>query len=203
VPNWAHKKSTCMTQQLILASSSKPRQLLLQRLRIPFVIAPSHVDETPLLNENPTDMVLRLAKEKAYAVTNQFPNAVFIGADQVGLLENTILGKPLNHDNAIKQLTFLSGKLVRFLIGLCVLDTKNNTEQVSLETYDVYFRELTLTMIENYLKKESALECAGSFKAEGLGITLVERFSGNDFTALIGLPLIKLTQMLEHAKMVF
>ena len=189
--------------KLILASSSKPRQLLLQRLQVPFTVAPSHIDETPLRNENPSDMVVRLAKEKATEVANQFSDALIIGADLVGLLENTILGKPLTHENAIKQLAFVSGKHVRFLIGLCLLDTKNKTEQLSLETYDVYFRPLTLPMSENYLNKESALECAGSFKAEGLGITLVEKFVGNDFTALIGLPLIKLTHMLEQANYPF
>lgn len=188
-----------MTQQLVLASTSKPRQLLLQRLQIPFTVAASGVDETPLTNENPTAMVLRLAKEKAHAVKNQFPNALIIGVDQVGILDNTVLGKPLTQENAIKQLTQVSGKMVRFLIGLCLLNTGNNTEQLTLETYDVYYRQLTLPMIENYLKKESALECAGSLKAEGLGITLVEKFAGNDFTALIGLPLIKLTQLLEQA----
>ncbi|MBV8802487.1 MAG: septum formation inhibitor Maf [Gammaproteobacteria bacterium] len=187
-----------MNKQLILASSSKPRKMLLQRLQIPFVVSPSHIDETMRPDENPTEMVLRLAQEKAYAVSNQFSNALIIGSDQVGCIEGHILGKPLTYENAIKQLTLVSNKRVNFLIGLCVLDTENNTRQVALETFDVQFRVLTRKMIENYLEKENALECAGSFKAEGLGVTLVEKLIGDDYTALIGLPLIRLTRMLEH-----
>jgi len=186
-----------MNKQLILASSSKPRQMLLQRLQIPFLVAPSYIDETMRPDEHPSDMVLRLAQEKAYAVSNQFPNAIIIGSDQVGCVEGHVLGKPLTYENAIKQLTLVSNKCVNFLIGLCVLNTENNTRQISLEKFDVQFRKLTRKMIENYLEKENVLACAGSFKAEGLGVTLAEKLIGDDYTALIGLPLIRLTRMLE------
>jgi septum formation protein len=187
-----------MNRQLILASSSKPRQMLLQRLQIPFLVAPSHIDETMRPDENPSDMVLRLSQEKAYAVSNQFSNAIIIGSDQVGCIDGHVLGKPLTYENAIKQLTLVSNKRVQFLIGLCVLNTADNTRQLALETFDVQFRELTTKMIENYLENENALECAGSFKAEGLGVILAEKLIGDDYTALIGLPLIRLTRMLEH-----
>ena len=172
--------------------------MLLQRLQVPFQVAPSHIDETMRPDENPTEMVLRLAQEKAYAVSNQFANAIIIGSDQAGYIDGHVLGKPLTYENAIKQLMLVSNRRVHFLIGLCVLNTADNTRQMALETFDVQFRELTPRMIENYLEKENALECAGSFKAEGLGVTLAEKLIGDDYTALIGLPLIRLTRMLEH-----
>lgn len=170
---------------------------MLQRLHIPFEIIPSHLDETPLPGESPIEMVQRLAEQKARAVAT--PNALIIGADQVGVLENEILCKPLTRENALEQLQRASGKRVRFLIGLCLLDTRNDTTQIVLETFDVVFRQLSLEMIETYLEKEDALQCAGSFKAEGMGVTLVDEFDGKDFSALIGLPLIRLTRMLETA----
>jgi septum formation protein len=184
---------------LILASTSAPRKLLLERLCIPFEYVAPNVNETPLDHETPNEMVVRLAKEKAEAVAMQFPDSVIIGADQVGVLDNTILGKPLTHDKAIVQLQQLSGKTVTFSIGLCVLNTVNNNQQVLLENFTVVYRTLSQEMIENYLQKESVLNCAGSFKVEGLGIALVEKLIGADYTALIGLPLIQLIRMLEQA----
>lgn len=186
-------------QPLILASTSKPRQMLLQRLQIPFTVAAPDVDETPASNEKPPELVMRLAIEKAKAVAHQFPHAQIIGADQVGCIHDKILSKPLTYENAVTQLQLVSGQRVRFYIGMCLLNADDNTQQTVLETFDVYFRDLTVTMIKNYLEKEKALECAGSFKAEGLGITLVEKFEGDDYTALIGLPLIQLTKLLHKA----
>lgn len=188
-------------RQLILGSSSKPRQLLLKRLQIPFTIAEPNIDETQLTGETPTQLVLRLAKQKAKKIAETFPDAIIIGADQVGVLQGSVLGKPLTHANAVKQLHSMSGNNVEFFIGLCLLDAKNQTHQLSLEKFSVTFRKLTSQMIENYLKKEDALQCAGSFKAEGLGIALVEEFHDTDFSALIGLPLIRLTNMLEKIGM--
>ena len=185
--------------KLILASTSQPRKMLLERLLIPFDIVAPDVDETPILNESPRDLVLRLAEAKAKKVAQQYPDALIIGADQVGVFDNKIVGKPLTLDNAKKQLHEMSGKKIIFYIGLCLLDAKNNTQQLALETFDVVYRALTAPMIEAYLKKEQPLQCAGSCKAEGLGITLIEAFEGKDFSALIGLPLIRLTQMLEQA----
>lgn len=185
--------------KIILASSSKPRQTLLRKLQLPFEITIPDVDETPHPGEDPAQLVQRLAEKKAFAVVKNHPNTIIIGADQVGVLDDTILCKPMQHAKAVQQLQSMSGKQVRFYIGLCVLNSANQTHETVLETFDVMFRELTLSMIEHYLKKEHALHCAGSFKAEGLGIALVKEFHGSDFTALVGLPLIRLTAMLESA----
>jgi septum formation protein len=187
-----------MIKQLILASSSKPRQSLLQRLQIPFEISVPDVDETPLPNETPSQLVIRLAEKKARAVAEKFPNAIIIGADQVGVLNDQIQGKPHTYENATKQLQQASGKRMRFFIGLCVMDTHAQTHQIALEEFDVIYRKLSENMIEKYLQKEQPFECAGSCKAEGLGIALIQEFQGTDFTALIGLPLIRLVSMLEH-----
>jgi len=186
-------------RQLVLGSTSKPRQALLQRLQIPFEISAPDVDETPHQNEMPKELVLRLAKDKAEVVAKKYPDAIIIAADQVGVLDNRILGKPGNHETAVKQLQAASGKRMQFFIGLCVLDARNNTSQLTVETFDVVYRHLTISMIENYLQKEQPYECAGSCKAEGLGIALIEAFEGKDFTALIGLPLIKLVTLLNQA----
>lgn len=186
-----------MTRQLILGSSSKPRQALMQRLKLPFEIGIPDVDETPLPDETAQQLVLRLAEVKARKVAKQYPNAVIIGVDQVGMLNEEILCKPMTNTNAIQQLQKMSGKEIEFFIGLCVFDAKNQMIQTELETFSVTFRNLTLSMIENYLQKEEVLHCAGSFKAEGLGIALVQEFHDTDFSALIGLPLIRLIRMLK------
>ena len=188
-----------MTRQLILGSTSQPRRELLQRLQIPFEICAPDLDETPLENETPKELVLRLAEAKARKVAESFSDALIIGADQVGVIDNTIQGKPLTYDKAVQQLTAASGKRMQFFIGLCVLDARKNISQIALEEFDVIYRDLTLPMIENYLKKETPFQCAGSCKAEGLGIALINEFSGKDFTALIGLPLIRLVNLLENA----
>jgi septum formation protein len=185
-------------QKLILASSSKPRLSLLQRLQIPFDVVVPDVDETPLPHETPSQLVVRLAEKKARAVADKHPDALIIGADQVGVLRNEIQGKPHTYENAVKQLQQASGQRMRFFIGLCVLDAKTATHQMALEEFDVIYRQLTQTMIEKYLQKEQPFECAGSCKAEGLGIALIHEFQGTDFTALIGLPLIRLVNLLEH-----
>jgi len=183
---------------LVLASTSPFRQALLQRLQLPFETFNPNVDESSQLNENPKDLVQRLAILKAQAAQSSYPNALIIGSDQVAVVENQILGKPLTHDKAVEQLAFLSGKKVVFQTGLCVLNTKTKETLVDLISFTVKFRSLNLEKIENYLHKEPAYNCAGSFKSESLGIALVESMEGNDPNALIGLPLIRLIQMLEH-----
>jgi septum formation protein len=185
-------------KQLVLGSTSKPRQLLLERLQIPFEIADPGVDETPLPREMPEQMVLRLAEEKARAVAVKYPNAIIIGADQVGTLEHHVLGKPLTHETAVKQLEKMSGQCVRFVGGLCIFDAQNQKTLTSLDITDVIFRTLTREMIENYLLKEKPYNCAGSAKIEGLGISLVHEVRAKDPTALIGLSLISLTHLLEQ-----
>jgi septum formation protein len=186
------------SKQLILSSTSKPRKLLLERLLIPFEIADPGVDETPIDGESPEKMVQRLAEEKARAVANIYPNAIIIGADQVGTLGQQILGKPMTHENAVKQLEQMSGQHVRFLSGMCVFDAENQKALVALDITDILFRTLTRSMIENYLLKETPYHCAGSAKVEGLGISLIQELQANDPTAIIGLPLINLTSMLEQ-----
>jgi septum formation protein len=185
--------------QLILSSSSPARRALLARLPIAFLSTSPNVDETPLPGENVKTMVLRLAELKARISAREHDRALIIGCDQVGTLDDTILCKPLTHQNAVKQLRLVSGKTVRFFTAICLLDTRNNQIQTAIETYDVHFRELSDAMIESYLRKEQPYQCAGSFQAEGLGVMLIDKFHGDDYTALIGLPLIRLVQMLEKA----
>lgn len=183
---------------LILGSSSPARRALLERLHLPFTVVPPHIDETAQPGETANRLVTRLALEKAQAIATRHPNALIIGCDQVGTLEENILCKPLTHANAIQQLNMMSGNRVRFYTALCLLDANTHQYQIAVEIYDVFFRKLTSGMIENYLMQEEALQCAGSFQAEGLGITLIKKFAGDDYTALIGLPLIRLVTMLNH-----
>jgi septum formation protein len=187
-------------QELVLASTSKPRQLLLQRLQIPFTIAASDVDETPLPAESAKDLVQRLALAKATAVSSQFSNALIIGADQVAVVDGEIFGKPHILATAREQLLAASGKRMEFFIGLCLLDAVTQRSEVVLEKFDVIYRQLTPTLIDNYLRQEQPLACAGSCQADGLGIILIQEFQGLDFTALIGLPLIRLTSLLQTFK---
>ncbi len=189
---------TTFTRQLILSSSSPARRALLGRLQIPFIATSPDIDETPLPNEPVDKMVQRLAVAKAQKSALTYPDAVIIGSDQVGILDQEILCKPLTHENAVKQLTKMSGKTIRFYTSLCLLDAKTGQSQLAVETYDVMFRELTAQMIDEYLEKEQPFHCAGSFQAEGLGVMLIRKFAGDDYTALIGLPLIRLVNMLEQ-----
>lgn len=188
-------------KKLILASSSPARQMLLSRLRIPFTTLSPDIDESQLPDENVNDMLIRLAIAKAKACADSHPDSLIIGSDTIGTLDNSILCKPLTFENAVTQLKQVSGKKVRFMTSLCLLDTATNQHQTSIDTYDVYFRELSDETIHHYIRTESPLQCAGCFQAEGLGIALIERFDGNDYTALIGLPLIQLVTMLNTAGM--
>lgn len=184
-------------RQFILGSSSPARRMLMERLRIPFTVAAPDIDESPRENEPADKLVLRLAEEKARKIAAQFPNAIVISCDQVGILDDHIVSKPNTHTNAVWQLQKASEQNIRFLTGLCVLDTQTHHLQLAVETYYVQFRSLSAETIEAYLHKEKPYACAGSFHIEGLGITLVEKLQGDDYTALIGLPLIRLTSMLN------
>lgn len=185
--------------QLILASSSIYRKELLARLKVPFDTYSPEIDESRLDNESIHDMVERLSRAKAQAALAKYPHAVCIGSDEVAGLEETILGKPGTHENAIAQLTQMSGKQVIFYTGVCVSAPLKNYEVYHLSTTAITFRDLTQEMIENYLHKEKPYHSAGSFKSETLGSALINRFESDDPTAIIGLPLIKLSQMLEEA----
>jgi len=182
--------------QIVLASTSPYRRALLERLSLPFEIAAPDADETPQENENPHELVARLSEAKARAIAAQFPNALVIGSDQVAVLNQQILGKPGNHENAIQQLRAASGNRVDFLTGLCLLNTRTQNCHVKVVPYSVVFRTLSNAQIEQYLLKDKPYNCAGSFKSEGLGICLFEKMEGDDPNALIGLPLIELTNML-------
>ncbi len=187
-----------MKQTLILASSSVYRRELLQKLQIPFSCVSPHVDETPLADEKPHETALRLCKEKAQKVGQEYPHALIIGCDQVATLDGEQLGKPLNHKNATKQLQMMRGREVTFYSALCLYNAATGSMQAENVPYLVRFRDLTDAQIENYLNKEQPYHCAGSAKSEGLGIALIERMIGEDPNALIGLPLIKLITMLQN-----
>jgi len=185
--------------QLILASSSRYRKELLSRLCIPFICMAPDVDETPLANETAPALVKRLACAKAEAIALQTTDSLVIGSDQVAVSGSAILTKSGNHENARRQLQSVSGHEVVFYTGLCVIATETRAIQSAVVPYSVSFRQLSDTQIDNYLYQEQPYDCAGSFKAEGLGISLFEKMQGDDPTALIGLPLITLTSMLTQA----
>lgn len=184
--------------QLVLASTSPFRKQLLERLGLPFVTAAPDVDESPQENESPAHLVARLAEAKARAVAKQFPSALIIGSDQTATINGTLLNKPGTHENAVQQLRLCAGHTVTFHTGLCLLKAARGTVQVEVIPFRVHFRQLDETQIENYLRREQPYHCAGSFKSEGLGIALFERLEGDDPTALVGLPLIRLARMLEN-----
>jgi len=185
------------SQPLILASTSIYRSQLLSTLQIPFQTAAPDVDETPLPGESAEQTSLRLSRVKAQVVAERFPDALIIGSDQVALLEGKQLGKPLNHDNAVKQLRSMRGKSVTFFTALSLLNAANGEMQTDVAITKVNFRDLSDDAIERYLLKEQPYHCAGSAKSEGLGIALIDRIEGDDPNALIGLPLILLVGMLE------
>lgn len=182
--------------QLVLASTSPFRKQLLNKLSIPFETASPDCDETPFSNERPEDLVKRLAKEKAESCHTNQPSLI-IGSDQVCVIDGKIIGKPLNRENAIQQLSRQSGKAIQFYTGLALHNTETNITDVKLDTFTVHFRQLTQQQINRYVEKEEPYYCAGSFKSEGLGIALFEKLEGKDPNTLVGLPLIDLIDMLE------
>lgn len=192
-----------VTPQIVLASTSPFRRELLARLRLPFEAAAPDVDETPLPGEDAERLVVRLAEAKARAVAAQYPHALIIGSDQVAGLDGApgdeILGKPGSRARAIEQLTRASGRRVVFRTGLCLLRAEDGMTQTACELFQVHFRRLTAAQIAAYVDREQPYGCAGSFKSEGLGITLFERLTGADPNALVGLPLIRLVDMLAAA----
>jgi len=156
------------------------------------------VDELQIEGETPIELVVRLAETKARAIASSHPGSLIIGSDQVAITDDEVLTKPGSHENARNQLKKISHKSIVFLTGLCVLNTTHNRTQKDCVRYTVHFRDLTDDEIERYLHKETPYDCAGSFKSEGYGISLVKRFEGEDPTSLIGLPLIRLSEMLRN-----
>jgi len=182
--------------RLILASSSPYRREMLQRLELPFETCSPDIDETPQLHESPVDLALRLARGKAQAVSVQFPDALVIGADQVATFDGIPVGKPGNFENARQQLESFSGKTVEFHSALCVTNGRRDLIEDVITT--CVFRTLSEAEIDHYLKREQPFDTAGSAKAEGLGIALMDRMVSDDPTAIIGLPLIALSRMLRN-----
>lgn len=192
-----------MSKTLVLASTSVYRRELLERLQLPFVTAAPDIDETRLPTESAKEMVARLAQQKAAAIATHYTDALIIGSDQCAVLGEQILGKPHTHTHAVAQLKASSGNTVEFLTGLCLYDSHTQTAQLDVINFQVEFRALHDAEIENYLRREQPYNCAGSFKSEGLGISLFKRMQGDDPTALIGLPLICLCAMLrEHGYLI-
>ncbi|TVQ85856.1 MAG: septum formation inhibitor Maf [Chromatiaceae bacterium] len=185
--------------ELVLASTSPFRRELLTRLGLPFRTVAPAVDETRQPGEDPQALVLRLAEAKARAVAPVSPGALIIGSDQVACIDDEVLGKPGGRAQAIAQLTRAAGRQVRFLTGLCLYDSGTDQARVLCEPFVVQFRPLTPTEIAAYVDRERPFDCAGSFKAEGLGIALFERLEGADPNSLIGLPLIQLCRLLREA----
>lgn len=181
---------------LVLASTSIYRSELLARLRIPFQTAAPDVDETPLPAENAKQTSWRLSRVKAQAVAAHYPDALIIGSDQVALLGDKQLGKPLTHENAVQQLRSMRGQTVAFYTALTLLNTRTSDIQTEVAINRVSYRNLTDAQIESYLLKEQPYHCAGSAKSEGLGIALINSMEGDDPNALVGLPLILLVNML-------
>jgi septum formation protein len=187
-------------RRLILASTSIFRKQLLQRLELPFIRMAPDTDETPLAGETGAALAGRLAALKARSIARRESDALVIGSDQVAVLDGRIIGKPGHHERAAAQLQQASGRTVMFYTGLCLIDSESGREQLSVEPFRVLFRALTAAQIENYLRRDQPYQCAGSFKAEGLGITLFEKLEGDDPNTLIGLPLIRLIDMLKAEK---
>ncbi|KSW26929.1 MULTISPECIES: Maf family nucleotide pyrophosphatase [unclassified Pseudomonas] len=181
---------------LILASSSPYRRELLQRLRLPFECASPDIDESPLPGESAEQLVRRLAEAKARALAARFPEHLIIGSDQAAVQGQAILGKPHTLERAMEQLKASSGNSVSFLTGLALLDSASGRCQVDCIPFRVHFRELDEARIRRYLEAERPFDCAGSFKAEGLGVSLFRATEGEDGTSLVGLPLIRLVDML-------
>lgn len=184
--------------RLILASTSIYRRELLARLRLPFDIVRPDSDETVLPDEAPLALVQRLAEAKSAAVAALHPQAWVIGSDQVAELDGRALGKPGGRDAAIAQLVAMSGRAVRFWTGVC-LSRAGSASRAALDTTTVRFRALTSSEIARYVDAEQPYDCAGSFKAEGLGIALFDAIESRDPTALVGLPLIATAALLRGA----
>jgi septum formation protein len=185
------------TTSIVLASSSRYRRELLQRLGLPFETWKPDVDETPLAAEPPRETAIRLARAKSEAGARKFPKAWVIGSDQVADLDGRAIGKPGTFENARRQLREASGHSVFFHTALCVFNARMERRHERLVTLEVGFRRLTDAEIDRYLEREHALDVAGSAKSEGLGIALLSRLQGEDPTALVGLPLIALSAMLR------
>jgi septum formation protein len=192
---------TSINHKILLASSSSYRQLLLGKLIRNFSTDSPNINEIRLKNESFKNMAERLAKEKSLALASKYPDYLIIGSDQVACIQinkqEIQLQKPITKEKCFEQLKICQGQTVKFYTGICLLNTLTLHSQTSTEYYETKFRKLNDTQIWNYIEREPALDCAGGFKMEGLGIALFEHIRGDDPNSLIGLPLIKLIDMLH------
>jgi len=184
--------------KIVLASTSVFRKMLLEKLSVEFATGSPDIDESTVDNEAPEALVKRLSEAKARALSEDYPENLIIGSDQVACIDDEILGKPGNFDNALLQLRKASGKVVTFYTGLSLLNSANGHVQTLCEPFKVHFRQLNDEQISRYLNHEQPYNCAGSFKSEGYGVSLFERLEGDDPNTLIGLPLIQLIKMLDN-----
>ena len=185
--------------RLVLGSRSPSRRTLLERLSIPFLVVNPDIDESPMDGESPELLVSRLSEQKARVAAARVRTGLVIGSDQIALLGKTVLGKPGNRARNIAQLEMASGRWLEFRTGIAVLDAESGDIQIDVVPFAVRFRSLTSNDIEAYVSRERAYDCAGGFRAESLGCALFERMRGNDPTALQGLPMIRLCEMLRSA----
>ena len=182
---------------IVLASGSRYRRALLDQIGLNYIACPADIEEDAHPGELPMGTASRLASEKARAVALRYPSALVIGSDQVGSLDGrTAFSKPGDHNEAVEQLTRMSGRTVHFHTAVCIFNARTCTERGALVSTEVHFRTLTTKVIEAYLKRDRPYDCAGSAKIESLGIALVERVTSDDPTALLGLPLIALIDLL-------
>lgn len=198
----AHRRITMEGMSLptlILASTSRYRRELLERLRLPFEVVAPLVDETPLPGETPAALAQRLALAKAQAVAARRPQAVVIGSDQVADLDGEPIGKPGTHERAVAQLQRMRGRRITFQTAVAVVRADRAFARVQLVPVHVHFRDLRDREIEHYLRTEQPYECAGSAKCETLGIALLDAIDSDDPTALVGLPLIRTCALLREA----
>lgn len=194
-PNISQGAGTA-SRPLILGSSSTTRRMLLQRLGLAFETVSPQLDETPLPGEDGEALALRLAVAKAEKVAEMRPDGLIIGSDQVGLLEGNILGKPGSHEAALAQLLAASGKVMRFVSAVCLLDARSGRKQLERAVTRVNFLPLDRETIEAYLRRDQPYDCAGAFRSESLGVALIDDMESDDPTAILGMPLIRLTRML-------
>jgi septum formation protein len=187
---------------LVLASTSIYRKQLLERLGLAFITDKPDADESPLAHESPTATAERLAATKAQAVAARHPNALIIGSDQVAYSGTDRFDKPGTVERAVEQLQTMRGKSVFFHTALCLFDSRDGSHQLDAVSTEARFRDLSDKEIRRYVEREQPFDCAGSAKAEGLGISLLEYIRGDDPNALIGLPLISLCKMLRNAGVV-
>lgn len=184
------------SMKLVLASSSPYRRALLERLQLSFSVDPAAIDESQAPDEAPLDLARRLAFAKATTVGARHPSSLVIGSDQIAIRDTEVLHKPGNREANVEQLLQASGRQVEFHTGLCLLNTGTGRHQLDAVSFSVTFRKLSEARVRAYVEREQAYDCAGGFKAEGLGVALFEQMHGTDPSALMGLPLIRLVEML-------